>query len=216
MQLFDVSGFRKRVACWGMCWEQGWMAPGFSSKDLESPWPWPRDKDDGFTRRWELANLIVDALEAATLKEGGGFYLFPPNGQWGRSDASQFYRIRDAILTSLGIPANFEGAAFFSDNELDRLAAAVFSRCFMVDDCVGDVGDDAWVYPCHGRLYLHFDDEEITWGKATDKEPLRRFDEELGLRGWTWLRDRERNEWQGKLFFPAERGADGDPPSWNP
>lgn len=201
MQLLDLPGFRRQIESWEMRWERGSAAPRFGSDELESPWPWP--KDEGFTRRWELANLIVDALEAAALGEAGGFYLCPPYGQWHPNDLGQFYRIRDAILASLGIPTGFEGVAFFSDGELDRLAAAVFARCFMIDDRMGDGGDDAFVYPGHGRLCLHFDDEEITWAMAARRESLREFDEELGRRGWGWLRDKERNQWDWPLQFPA-------------
>jgi hypothetical protein len=112
-----------------------------------------------------------------------------------------FYRVRDAVLTSIGIPTAFEEVVYFSGKELDLLAAAVFALCFMIDDQVGDAGDDAWVYPVHGQLYMHFDDEEILWGMAARRGPLRQFNEEIERRGWGWLRDEKQNEWDWPLKF---------------
>jgi hypothetical protein len=129
-------------------------------------------------------------VEAAALGEAGGFYLCPPHGRWCPGDGRRFYRIRNALLEDIGIPTNFEGVAFFGGNEPDRLSAAIFARCFMVDDCVGDASDDVFVYPSHGRLYLHVDDEEITWAMAARGDPLSEFDEDLSRRGWGWLRNK--------------------------
>ncbi len=65
----------------------------------------------------------------------------------------------------------------------------------MIDDSVGDSTDDSYVYPAHGELYLHFDDEEITWAKAASEHSLREFDQEFERRGWLWLNDKEQNRW---------------------
>jgi len=117
-----------------------------------------------------------------------GFYLFPPGGQWKWHDQRTFCRVRNALLTGIGIPRGFEGAVYFTRDELDQLAGAVFARSFMLDQYCGDCSDDSWIYPAHGRLYLHFDDEEITWGMAAGTEARKRFDEEIIRRGWGWLR----------------------------
>ena len=47
----------------------------------------------------------------------------------------------------------------------------------------------------------------FVWGLAADKGPLLAFDEELRRRGWGWLRDRERNQWDWPLRFPADPGG---------
>jgi hypothetical protein len=207
MELLDLASFRPVWESWGMRWEPGEVVPRFASVEPESPWSWP--KADGHTRPWELANLIVDALKAATPNQTGGFYLVPPYGHWWPGDGDSYYRIRDAILTSLGIPLDFEGVAHFSHAETDRLAAAVFARCFMVDDRQGSAADDVFVYPSHGRLYLHFDDEEITWGMAATGQPLQEFDQELERLGWAWLRDKERTQLSWYLTYqPSEETAE--------
>jgi hypothetical protein len=143
-----------------------------------------------------LADLILAAVRASSLGEAGGCYLWPPFGSWSSGGGRPFYRIRNAFLEGLGVPTGFQGASYFSDGESDRVAAAVFARCFMIDDQVGDSGDDAYVYPSHGRLYLHFDDEELIWGQAADPEVLGGFDQELERLGWGWLRDRDKNQCQ--------------------
>ena len=180
-----------------------------------SPWPWP--KGEGFTPRWELANFIIDVLEASALGESGGFYLCPPHGHWNHGSEYQrdsywrYYRIRDAILTNLGIPAQFAGAVFFSHSEQDKLATTVFARTFMIDDRAGDCSDDVWVYPSHGRLYLHFDDEEITWAMSNHRDVLLEFDTGMIRRDWDWLRDERRNSWDWPLTFWREQGKSDHP-----
>jgi len=201
MRLLDVSGFRQWAEHKGLGWEQGPHAPcfGVAERGVSSPWPWP--KPEGYARPWQLADLIVGAIRAAAFDETGGFYLWPTYGNWawGRADDEPFYRVRNAILHAAGIPVGFEGAAYFSDAEPDALAACVFACCFMIDDCVGDAGDDSFIYPGHGRLYLHFDDEEIVWGMAASNGPLEAFDEGLRRLGWAWLRDEARNQWDWPL-----------------
>ena len=206
MKLLSVDEFKKHTARWG-------MRPiddrfGFSTDDLESPWWWPNGEPDGaLVRPWELARLIVDSLESAVLAQPTGFFVLPPGGNWIWFDVEshptpgtllwhehESYRVSRAIIESVGIPRGFVGAAYFEHGELDRLAAVVFARCFMIDNCIGDATDDTWVYPAHGRLYLHFDDEEITWGMAADSEPLKQFDDDIIRRGWGWLREPNSNE----------------------
>src|SRR5947209_5824701 len=114
--------------------------PRFGSSQREFAWPWP--KPEGHTRPWQLTDLIVAAIQAGSLHESSGFYLWPPYGRWLGGGNEPWYRVRNAFLEGLGIPTGFEGAAFFSDDEADRAAAAVFARCFMIDACIGDASDD--------------------------------------------------------------------------
>ena len=197
MHLIDCRTFHHWAEEKGLGWEEGRVAPSFGPAHRQSPWPWP--KTNGYVRPWELADLIVAAIQAAALNAEGGFYLWPPHGRWFWESDRPFYRISNALLGGIGIPAGFEGAAYFAEEEADALAAAVFARCFMIDEYEGNAQDDAFVYPDLGRLYVHFDDEEITWGMAADPEPLAAFDEGLRRLGWTWLRDRERNRWSWPL-----------------
>jgi hypothetical protein len=194
VQLLDRASFRRWVESKGMCWSHCPVAPSFGRSERAFGWPWP--KPAGHTRSALLSDLILAAIQAASLKETGGFYLWPPYGRWTPGGDQPWYRVRNAILEGLGIPTGFEGAAYFSDGEVNQVAATVFARCFMIDDCIGDSSDDVFVYPGHGRLYLHSDDEELIWGQAAETEALQAFNQELERLGWSWLRDREKNPWR--------------------
>jgi len=173
-----------------MTWGRGRY--GFGPDEWESRWWWPQLKGESMSRPYKLAMFILDALEAA-IPEREGLVVSPQNGEWSRGDEAVF-RVSDSIIGSIGIPKNHEGAAHFAADEIEKAAAVVFARCFLIDEYIGDGTDDTWVYLEHGRFYLYFGHDQITQAFAREEAPLEEFDEEIIRRGWGWLRELDSNE----------------------
>jgi hypothetical protein len=193
MRLLDPTGLREWAGRRNLVWSgRCRQSPVPGLERVRFAWPWPRPY--GWSRPWQLVEFIQAAVRASSLREPGGWYLWPNDGSWHAGGAQPSYRVRNALLGGLGIPVGFEGAAAFEAAESDALAAAVFACCFMMDDAEGTVADHVYVFPDHGRLGLYFVDEELTWVLATSRESLELFNQELIATGWGWLRDESRNE----------------------
>lgn len=198
MRLIGEDKFRVWAASRGLLWQSEWpQRPQFGSKPLQFAWPWPRPQ--GWTRHWWLAEFILAVIEASSIGQSGGWYLWPHNGEWRPGGSEQYYRLRNAMLRGLGVQVGEPGAAYFSEGELDSLAAAAYAGCFMFDDCQGTAPDQFHVFPDHGQIGLYFVDEEMVWVLAATKKPLELFNNKLRQAGWDWLRDDSKND----LVWPA-------------
>jgi len=172
MRLIDADEFRRWAASKQILARRDGHPTDmhFGPKPFRVAWPWPRAQ--GWTRPWYLADFIFDAVQAAGLQRPDGWYLWPRYGNWNYGSNAPFYRVRNTLLKGLGIPVPYEGAADFAESEVDAAAAAVFARCFIMDDCEGVAPDHVYVYPHHGQLSLYFVDEELTWVEAASPEPV--------------------------------------------
>jgi hypothetical protein len=199
VQLIDLAGLRHWAERRNLTWSGQYRRCPllFGPNPIQFAWPWPRPQ--GRIRSWWLADFILAGVKVSALQDLGGWFLWPNDGRWLEGGKDPYYRVSNAVLNALGIPLGFEGAAHFETAEVAALAAAVFARCFMMDDSVGTVADHVYVFPDHGRLGLYFVDEELTWVLAATREPLDQFNQELIGLGWDWLRDKSRND----LVFPG-------------
>ena len=197
MRMVDRRGLQHWAEDHGLVWSAEYRRCPVGERPVRFAWPWPRPQ--GWSRAWYLADFIHAALSASLIDQPGGWYLWPNDGWWHEGGKEPYYRVRNAILGGLGIPMGFEGAADFAREEIDALAAAVFARCFMMDDCQGTVTDHVYVFPHHARLSLYFVDEELTWVEAGERGSLDLFNQKLVESGWGWLRDESQND----LVYPG-------------
>jgi hypothetical protein len=201
MRLLDRDTFRQWTDGTALRWTEDYAyqdCPTFGAGEKSTPWPWP--KPEGHTRPSVFADFIGAAVRAASLDKSGGFYLWPLCGLWTPgSDQWPVYRLRNLLLERLGVPIGFTGCLYFLAEQDIELLTAIYTRCSILDEDLGDGTDDVVLYPSHGELSLHFHHEEITWALAASAEPLQQFEDSLKRLGWAWLRDPDRNQWSGFL-----------------
>ncbi len=160
----------------GRCFE-------FASPAHESVWQWP-DFDNEVYNPPLLARYVADNVEAAMLGQPGGAYLFPAGGTWNRqSFVSEDDPVRNVVLEKCGFEFEFAGAVYFEAEEFDSLVAVIFARGFLFPDFT-DGGDDLYLYPAHGDLYMWFDDDEMVGAFSRSTETLKQFDAHLERSDW--------------------------------